>query len=135
MKKELFMVILATGIATNRGSYGVGQAYPCENEDEAERMVLAGQATWPQVERVAKEEHDALKALHDGLVIQLEAANLALLEKPEASPEAQAKTIELTAELEKTHAEKLDAEKRVEASNKELAAVNKKLKAALAKAK
>lgn len=107
MKKAEFIVVLSTGLATNRGSYGVGQPYPCETEDEAERMVLAGQATWQQVDRVSTQEHDRVKLAYDDLLI----------------------------ELTQLKADKLAADKRVENLSKELAAHAKKSKPATPRAK
>jgi len=141
MSKEQIFVVLATCLATNRGSFGIGDKYPCNSEDEAERMVLAGQATGPQIETVSKEDFEALQLSNDSLTNQLAEANQKLTEKAALSPETEKQITDLTAALSTTNQEKSELEKRVEALSKELAATNKKLaasdkklKAALSKA-
>jgi len=134
MKKDI-TVILLTGLATNRGSFGVGDPFPCENEKEAERMVDAGQAKWPKVEAVSNEEFDKLKQSNATLTSELELANKKLSDGGNVPSDAEKQIADLTAELAKVNGEKSEFEKKVETLGKELAAANKKVKAAEAKAK
>lgn len=163
MSKTQFFVVLSTCLATNLGSYGVGDSFPCESQEEADRMVDAGQAKHPVTEQESQDDLNALQLTNNDLTVQLNAANEKLnlpfelpaevkadineleqqlvaankkLAAPVTLPEDVEKQIsELTQALAKTTSEKDEFEKNLEEASREIISVNKKLKAAEIKLK
>lgn len=163
MSKKQILVVLATCLATNRGSFGVGDNYPCETKEEAQRMVDAGQAKHPNTENVSAEDFNALQLINEGLTNELAAANKKLkvpgelpeevkkkitdlelqvtaanekLAEPVTLPdEIEQKISELTKALATANDEKADVEKSLQTASKELISANKKLAAAETKLK
>jgi chromosome segregation ATPase len=163
MSEKQILVVLTTCLATGLGSFGVGDSFPCQSKEEADRMVEAGQATHPCTEHVSKAEFNALQLVNKGLLTELAAANeklslpgeltdevkekisgleLALasanekLKQPTTLPvEVEDQINQLTTALTSANKEKEELEKNLEAASKNLIASNKKLKSAETKLK
>jgi len=100
MSEKQILVVLTTCLATGLGSFGVGDSFPCKSEDEAKRMVDAGQATYPSTEHVSQAEFNALQLVNQGLVTDLAAANEKLTLSGEVPGELPAEVKQKISDLE-----------------------------------
>ena len=102
------IVILKTSLVGPRSSYGPGEPYQAASEEDAKRMVEAGQAEWPKEDQTA-----ALEKAREG---EAQAkAEAAAAKDGEAKAKAEAE--QLRAELEKLKA--APAKKSAPAKSKE----------------
>ncbi len=113
MSEKQIYVVLSTCLATNRGSFGVGDSYPCKSVEEAQRMIDAKQAKTIVNDSPTDSDGNDIALANEALTSELESLKV----------QTQKRINELTAENS-------TLEKSLQDASKELINANKKLKAA-----